>query len=123
MTPQRVQLSRKKGWRLPENTVVVSRPSRWGNPFKVKPCDDGGWKVIGNGLVVWGDEGTPMTRREATETAVREFRVHRPRNSIIGREIEIHLAGKNLACWCPLAGEDGEPWPCHADWLLQVANP
>ena len=31
--PRRVQLSRRKGWRKPENTVVVARPSRWGNPF------------------------------------------------------------------------------------------
>lgn len=33
MSPQRIQLSRAKGWRKPENTVVVARPSKWGNPF------------------------------------------------------------------------------------------
>ena len=33
--PQRIQLSRKKGWRKPEGAVTVARPSRWGNPFKV----------------------------------------------------------------------------------------
>jgi hypothetical protein len=33
--PRRIQLSRKKGWRLPSNTVVVSRPSKWGNPWRV----------------------------------------------------------------------------------------
>jgi hypothetical protein len=33
--PVRVQLSRKKGYRKPENTVVVARPSLWGNPFRV----------------------------------------------------------------------------------------
>jgi hypothetical protein len=27
------------------------------------------------------------------------------------------LAGKDLACWCPL------DQPCHADSLLEVANP
>ena len=31
--PMRLQLSRKKGFRLPPNTVVVARPSKWGNPF------------------------------------------------------------------------------------------
>ena len=31
--PVRVQLSRKKGWRMPENTVSVARPGRWGNPW------------------------------------------------------------------------------------------
>ena len=35
MKPKRIQLSRKKGFKLPPNTVVVSRPSRWGNPFRV----------------------------------------------------------------------------------------
>ena len=34
--PTRVQLSRKKGWRMPPNTVKVSRPTRWGNPFTVE---------------------------------------------------------------------------------------
>jgi hypothetical protein len=32
--PVRVQLSRKKGWKMPENTVKVSRPGRWGNPLR-----------------------------------------------------------------------------------------
>jgi len=37
MKPIRVQLSRKKGWRVPANTAVVARGSgrKWGNPFKV----------------------------------------------------------------------------------------
>jgi hypothetical protein len=29
--PERIQLRRSKGWRLPPNTVVVARPTRWGN--------------------------------------------------------------------------------------------
>lgn len=33
MNPHRIQLSRKAGWTKPENTVVVARPTRWGNPF------------------------------------------------------------------------------------------
>jgi hypothetical protein len=31
--PKRVQLSRIKGWRMPENTVKVDRSTRWGNPW------------------------------------------------------------------------------------------
>jgi hypothetical protein len=34
--PERIQLSRAKGWRMPENTVKVSRPGKWGNPFPIK---------------------------------------------------------------------------------------
>lgn len=35
MKLQRIQLQRTKGWKLPPNTVVVARPSRWGNPYRV----------------------------------------------------------------------------------------
>jgi hypothetical protein len=31
--PLRIQRSRAKGWRMPENAVYVGRGSRWGNPF------------------------------------------------------------------------------------------
>ena len=30
-----MQLRRTKGWRLPDGAVVVARPTRWGNPFRV----------------------------------------------------------------------------------------
>lgn len=33
MTPQRIQLKRTKGWRMPENTVKVDRTTKWGNPW------------------------------------------------------------------------------------------
>jgi len=35
-SPVRVQLKRRKGWRLPANTVSVARPGKWGNPFTVE---------------------------------------------------------------------------------------
>ena len=31
--PKRVQLSRKKGWRMPPHTKSVARPTHFGNPF------------------------------------------------------------------------------------------
>ncbi len=30
--PVRVQRKRVRGWRMPENTVYVGRPTKWGNP-------------------------------------------------------------------------------------------
>lgn len=33
--PQRIQLRRTKGWRKPEGAIVVARPSKWGNPFRL----------------------------------------------------------------------------------------
>ena len=34
--PQRIQLRRTPGWRKPPGTVVVSRPSKYGNPFRYR---------------------------------------------------------------------------------------
>jgi hypothetical protein len=74
VSPRRVQLSRKPGWRKPPGAVVVSRPTRWGNPFPVA--------TFGR------DQAVAMFRRyladhpELVEAARRE------------------LAGKDLACWC-----------------------
>ena len=112
--PHRVQLSRRKGWRKPPNTVVVARPSKWGNPFTVSAAID---------------SGLAETEREGRAVAVEAFRAwlrggagvagwspasdaHRLR--ILAELPE--LAGKNLACWCPL------DQPCHADVLLELAN-
>lgn len=75
--PIRVQLSRKKGWRKPENTVVVARPSKWGNPFKV------------------GRDGNARTCADAYREMVRA-------NPIRMHQIRYELEGCNLACWCKL---------------------
>ncbi len=107
--PIRVQLSRQKGWRMPENTIKVDRSTMWGNPWHI------------------GEIGIP----DAAE-AVRRFRAAvigfesngsfcRPiahPESTIGKIIanSLELRGKNLACWCPIGS------PCHADVLLDLAN-
>ncbi|HET7675665.1 MAG TPA: DUF4326 domain-containing protein [Gammaproteobacteria bacterium] len=91
--PKRIQRSRKKGWRMPPNTVYVGRPTKWGNPFTVN--------------------------KYGREAALERFHLHlcNP-NSALGFDLgEIkELRGKNLACWCPLDA------PCHADVLLELAN-
>ena len=74
--PTRIQLRRTKGWRLPPNTVVVSRPSRWGNPFLLRqveplpPSPEPMWAVVSGGrvLVRWD------TRELAAADAVDRFR-------------------------------------------------
>lgn len=40
MKPRRIQLSRRKGWRLPACAVVVSRPRRFSNPSGVPVTSD-----------------------------------------------------------------------------------
>ncbi|RVT93737.1 DUF4326 domain-containing protein [Sphingomonas crocodyli] len=101
--PVRVQLSRRKGWRMPPNTVKVDRSTRWGNPF-----------VIGGG---------PMGRHALDhEGAVGFFHAMLSDPELRAaaeypsdERIRAELAGRNLACWC--AGKF-----CHADALLELAN-
>jgi hypothetical protein len=104
--PTRVQLRRTKGWRKPENTVVVSRPSGWGNPFRIgdpfRFVDAAGEWCVG---VVPGRVG-----------AVRLFEQFLAAKPELREKIRRELAGKNLACWCQLEE------PCHADVLLDLAN-
>lgn len=48
--PQRIQLSRAKGFRLQEvfpGAVIVARPGPWGNPFRIK---DLCWLAVGLGF-------------------------------------------------------------------------
>ena len=94
------QRKRTKGWRKPPNSVCVSRPSKWGNPYKVgDPCGDG------------------MTR--TVDGAVFAFRVWvasaDPRAAWIRDHVH-ELAGKVLLCWCP------QPGPCHAHVLAELAD-
>jgi hypothetical protein len=35
MGAKRIQRKRTKGWKMPEGTVYVGRPTKWGNSFKV----------------------------------------------------------------------------------------
>lgn len=93
-TPVRIQLSRHKGWRMPENTVKVDRSTRWGNPFRVG--DD-----------MPGMAGEPMDAIDACHC----FRLFAAPTLDLSP-----LRGKNLACWCRL------DQTCHADVLLELAN-
>lgn len=127
-TPQRVQLRRTKGWRLPANTVVVARPSIYGNPFRVfeEPTKPTTWTVhyvpnprIDIGAGGWVDEFD--TKAEAVACAVESYRgwATDGRNHYLRVQYfidENKLRGKNLACWCPL------DQPCHADVILELAN-
>jgi len=49
MMPSRIQLSRRRGWRLPATAVKVDRSTRWGNPFRI------------------GDEGVPDAATVSSE--------------------------------------------------------
>lgn len=118
--PVRVQLSRKKGWRMPENTVSVARPGRWGNPFLVTRF--GIVAAIDGFRMMMSGGWSPDVLKHLSDAdyaavyAAREAWMKRNRWQFPAEGARYELRGKNLACWCKLGA------PCHADVLLELAN-
>ncbi len=113
--PQRLQLTRRKGSNLEAASqalngrpvVVISRPSKWGNPFSIAEMAER------YGL----DKAAAQAR--AIETYRRWFDGEQGLSDAVPptREAVVaELGGKNLACWCAIGT------PCHGDVLLAVAN-
>ena len=97
--PDRIQLKRTKGWRMPPNTKSVARPSKWRNPYDVGK---------------YGREEAIEKYREGI--LGQDLLSHRGKElARVGKHLS-ELRGKNLACFCPL------DQPCHADVLLELAN-
>ncbi len=133
-TPRRVQMSRQHPWRADNpNAVIVARPGRLGNPFRVFSTKEGRkaprwWHVTG-----WDYTDNYIgTEARARAIAAERFRawIARPRLSqydwpprLIVQHAAIRaalasgdLANSDVACWCPL------DQPCHGDVLLELAN-
>jgi len=136
--PVRIQRKRTKGWRMPDNTVVVDRSTGFGNPF---PVEKGTSTTMGKTSDIWAVgtfEGPAMwfkeTKSEAASLSVQAFRawITQPAQANLLDRARLHLRGKNLACWCPLCErhKDGKPFdevcadcpPCHGDVLGELAN-
>jgi hypothetical protein len=92
-TQKRIQQRRTKGWRKPEGAISVARPHKWGNPFEV------------------GKTAGVRTNADA----VGLYRMWLPGSPLLADIGE--LTGHDLMCFCPL------DQPCHADVLLEYANP
>ena len=75
--PRRPQRSRRKGARLPEGAIVVTRPTKWGNPHPLE-----------------------LGRAEA----VRRYRddLLAGRLKVCVDDVKRELRGRDLACYCPL---------------------
>lgn len=109
--PQRIQLSRQKGFRLQEfskalnglEALKVDRTTRWGNPYKV------------------GDDffniKTQKIGINSIEDVLNSFEYWVKTKLSFEPKFLDELKGKNLACWCSL-----ETDKCHAEILLRIAN-
>lgn len=75
--PKRVQLLPRQGWIDPLNTIIVTRPTRWGNPFETLGTAD-------------------------TGITIQQFTDYLAANPDLVARAKRELMGKDLACWCPL---------------------
>jgi len=118
----RIQRKRTKGWKMPDNTIYVGRPTKFGNPFRLDP--DGAImyysmnRAILAPWIYWSVSGgfsiqDILELYEKWITGKLEF------NGIYKRplpqvpDIE-ELRGRDLACWCSLDK------PCHVDILIKL---
>jgi hypothetical protein len=138
--PKRFQHVRKRGAKLPPDCKLVTRATRWGNPFRVADIARAGhgdwshpepeslWLAHFNHAGRLGRHSeTPEGReyqakryRMAVEHAVALFRAMAEHFKAVDpagfAEWIGPLVGHDLACSCPLFQ------PCHADVLLELAN-
>lgn len=123
---RRIQMSRKKGARLRDQSddyVVVSRPTKWGNPFhdRIQAIEflDRAMPMLGLGPLEAGC--TDIQLYGFSFGLFLELRENGPVQPIILQyptieTIKAELSGRDLACWCPC----NEPY-CHAELLLRIA--
>jgi hypothetical protein len=113
--PARVQLSRAKGWRMPENTVKVDRTTKWGNPYEAWRDEAEGWLVTRTSCH-WPATDKAAALALAVKLHAEWLRAELAKEIYQPAVMLGELRGKNLACWC----KPGQP--CHADVLLELAN-
>lgn len=113
--PVGIQLSRRKGFNLQAYSralnglpaVNVSRPGKYGNPYRVG--------IVACGCRSAGECSHNAFNCETAAEAVERYR-DLPRSETRLAQIKAELAGKNLGCWC----RPGDP--CHRNVLLELAN-
>jgi hypothetical protein len=128
LIPERVQLRRSKGWRMPADTIKVDRSTRWGNPFcasapgrphdaEVRLADGVSWWTHSR----WSRADTVamfeawMRGRTVCDAASGEPLPEAVVDALPGRPDVRPLKQHHFACWC----RPGDA--CHADVLLRLA--
>jgi hypothetical protein len=100
--PIGIQRKRTKGWKMPPNTISVTRPGEWGNPHAVT------YQGVDKGK--YAQQAVDRFERDLVNGTILD-KHGKPLINRIGE-----LRGKNLACFCPIGQ------PCHRDVLLKLAN-
>ena len=127
MKPHRIQLKRVKGFNLQRisrglnglDAIVVSRPSKFGNPFWHEQKFYGIEKALALYESLAHGIWNPALTDDVVNSSITYDAHHAWMKRIGGHPIEVirrDLRGFNLACWCKLTNS------CHADILLRIAN-
>lgn len=122
--PIRIQLLRRKGYRLQEasraanglSALKVDRTSRWGNPFFVEVMGREAAIKAFRRLVTWEMSDAELRGHCGIGPGWEDRMDELSRIGIAIRTGLSELRGKNLACWCR------QDQACHADVLLELAN-
>lgn len=127
MAPKRIQMSRQRPWRAENpDAVIVARPSRWGNPFPVERWGLELSLALFKNTVrgIWNP--STLGQERSDEDFAEAYSAHtdwsKRMNAHPLEMVRVDLAGRDLACWCPVTDESGFRVPCHADVLLELAN-
>lgn len=126
---KRIQRKRTNGWKMPNNTIYVGRPTKYGNPFKligdILYVDASHRRKILSPWIIY-DHNYLYTKEEGIKKCVELYK-----SWVIGNITSLvkpcpftlakarkELIGNDLACFCSLSS------PCHADILIELlTNP
>lgn len=103
---KRIQLSRKRGAKLPPGTVNAARPGRWGNPFN--------WKEYAESMSI--EESKKCASglyKDWLQSKIPLFEIERRR--WILSHLHLIREAEYVACWCKATDS------CHADILIELA--
>ena len=120
---ERIQRKRTGGWKMPENTIYVGRPTKWGNPIKLDgDCiyiDASYRRKIFNPWVFYNvgdiDDVIYLFEKILKGTQFQNNDLQYWSDHFKKLNVK-DLRGKPLSCWCKLTDK------CHVDVLLKYAN-
>lgn len=128
MTLFRIMRRRVKGWRMPPNTVSVTRPGPYGNPY-FPGCGLGFGSFDSDMHSIWWQL---ITKADMVRHFCEHMRLMKEDEPRRYEEYIAPLRGKNLACFCKLCPTHagGKPFdvecddcdPCHADVFGIIVN-
>lgn len=99
--PQRIQRKRAAGWRKPENAICITRPGKYGNPYKIGAVYQSPF-VRGGAFLI------------TSQNVLGVFEIYARSKLAMDPNWLEPLRGKDLCCFCKLDA------PCHGDIILKL---